>query len=264
MQYLPSKKFIILILFVSLVGGGIFAVSYVLRIKTTFNQDDNTNSPVNLFAIDQGERPVSTLPSTTFTSENSQGAAEKMYDEMFTLVAQENAPEIQKGGASTQNIKQVPTTQESLKNYGNKFMTILKKYPYVTAEATIKEFKNLSDNPQNTKSIEALQTIETGYRALGKEIGELLVPEKTYPLHTEITKNIEAIGKSIGYARTATLDSAQMTLVLNVYIALIEATTDRVRDIYNTFIESGVHFNENEPGYAWYNFELTDKNTSQQ
>lgn len=263
MQYLPSKKFIILILFVSLVGGGIFAVSYVLRIKTTFKQDENISAPVNLFALYPEESPQSALPPRELMPGGSQGAAEQMYDELFTKVAQEKTLGTQNKTVLNQNIKQIPTTQENLKNYGNKFMTILKKYPHITAEATLKEFENVRADSQNIKSIEALKNIEAGYRELGKEIEALPVPEKTYSLHAEIVKNVEAIGKIIEYARAVAKDPEQMTLIRNVYIALLGATTDRVRDIYNTFIESGVHFNENEPGYAWYNFEVTDKSTNQ-
>lgn len=261
MQYLPSKKFIILILFVSLVGGGIFVVSYVLRIKTTFKQDNTMNTGQS-FALNPQESPAideflknEEGDYAISASLNPQESAERMYDELFTKITSERVPETQNKSVATQGTKIIPTTQENLRNYGNAFMAVLKKYPHVTAEATLKELNVLREGPKNIEAVEALKNLETEYRALGKEIELLSVPEKMYPLHTEITKNIDAIGITIGYARTMASDPAQITLGINLYIALLNATTDLVKNIYNTFIESGVHFNENETGYAWYNFE---------
>ena len=238
MQYLPSKKFIVLIASILLFGAMVFVVSTLFPVNNTF--------------IQKKESARAELVQSTYTDSDDDGL--KDWEEWLwgtnPLVQDTN---------NARFVQKTPTTQENLKKYGNALADILKKYSNITAERALKEFDRVR-TLQDAESVRALEYVAANYYALGTDIGTLPIPEEIYPVHIQIIKNMETIAESIEYMKTVARDEESARKGLDTYIRTLETTTILFAELYNVFAQSGVSFEENEPGYLWYKFQGLNAN----
>ncbi len=150
-------------------------------------------------------------------------------------------------------VQKIPTTQESLKQYGNALANILKRYEFVTAEKTVAELTRLlaSDTPEPK---DTLETIAAGYYTIVAEMGTIPVPEKVYEAHLRIMENMQTTAGSVKHMQTIAENAEEGVAGLSIYIEALESTTKLFAELYDVLAKYEINFTESESGYLWHKF----------
>ncbi len=137
--------------------------------------------------------------------------------------------------------------RNAIKEYGNNFALIIKKYFGPISENEMAVFQNaLTKN--NEKEFEKLGPIAGAYRNTAREALSLTVPNDFSDSHLTIINGFIAIAKEIDILKNTAQDPTRSLLALKQYQTDVATTYASLKNLNNYFLTKGVVFLDNEPG----------------
>lgn len=151
---------------------------------------------------------------------------------------------------STSNLTIVPDSPETLRAYGNSFVTTVERYPGASLDNTLVTIGEAIDSNTQAK-LAPLATIGAAYHNIAESLALLPVPQTLVPLHLQIVNNYARIAATYPDLQATLTDPLRGIGGLKLYQSLTQETGRLFINIAQAFEKNGILFSENEPGVAW-------------
>jgi len=148
------------------------------------------------------------------------------------------------------DITTTSNTSDSLKAYGNAFMTAVGAHPGASYTATIYALATSTDNG-NPKPLKALSSIGDEYAGLTHDLAKVPVPSTLVPIHLKILNNTERMAEMFPDMAEIYTDPLRALASFQLYDALTQETLRLFINIAQEFGQNGILFSKDDPGQAW-------------
>jgi len=290
---LPSKKFIVILVFTVVVGTGVFLLLDVFKKDVVFVQNGNERFSFNTTSVKDsdedglrdweeqilGTNPFeSDLENIQIPTTETPGTAnltEAFSREIITslLFTEEAALDEENvahaldalfSDATTYEIPRIYTektarvvnnTEAAFKVYGNTFIRTIAKHSSANADNTLGTFEHILKT-RDEKVTETLNSISEEYSKLESDLLSISVPREITSLHIDFINGIHALSQAVSDMGMVLQDPLRGTMGLNVYLKQLDSAWNILANIQKVFQKENVIFNEGEDGYVWILFQL--------
>ena len=144
----------------------------------------------------------------------------------------------------------VPQTGASMRDYGNKVITIMEKHPQANEQQTLMAVGYATDSGKDA-TLSALPPIGEAYSAIVKELLAAPVPQTLAPLHLQIVNDFAQIAATYPDMQKILQDPLRGLAALQKYESLLGEVSRVFTNTAQAFQKSGILFDKGEPGSAW-------------
>jgi len=147
----------------------------------------------------------------------------------------------------------VAQTNDSLRIYGNRVMTVFALHTKANAQAVLLAAGQAVDY-HDAKYLASLPIAEADYLALAQDLAAVPVPSTLAPLHLQLINNLAAMGNAAGDMRDLVTDPLRGLTGLQSFEAAGDEATNVLTAIAASFTKGGILFSKDEPGASWSAF----------
>jgi len=141
-------------------------------------------------------------------------------------------------------------TKETMRAYGNGFMSILLRHPQANVNQTLLVIAGAADANDSAK-LKALAPIGAEYKALTGELLGLQVPSTLTPLHLSVINNLARMSQTFPDMQVMLTDPLRGLGGLQLYRKLGDESLRVFTSIATTLSKNGILFSKDEPGATW-------------
>ncbi|MBU1091482.1 thrombospondin type 3 repeat-containing protein [Patescibacteria group bacterium] len=165
------------------------------------------------------------------------------YSSLESIPKQEN----NYNATSIQKIERA--TQEEIKNYGNSFGTIIKKYFDSIEQSEVKIVEEFLKNGNlKDEEIKNLEKISLAYKNTALDASKIKVPSETANEHLNVLNFFDKISENIQNIRNSGADPILRMLEINNYQQNASEAKKSLVNINNYFLRKQIIFNKGESG----------------
>lgn len=144
----------------------------------------------------------------------------------------------------------VPSTDASLRAYGNQFMTVMLAHPSASVQDTYLAI-GLATDYNDPSKVQDFPTIAAQYRALAKELLVVPVPQTLAPIHLQAVNDFAAMADTYADMQAVLDDPLRGAAGLQKYNLLSNEEVRLLTNIAQILSKEGILFTKDEPGNGW-------------
>jgi hypothetical protein len=147
----------------------------------------------------------------------------------------------------------IPTSDVSLRAYGNSFMEALGRHPNANSSKTLYIIARATD-VRDPSVLDALGAIGQDYRALARDLTQVPVPQTLVPLHKQAVQDLWYVADTFPDLAHVVDDPLRGITAVQKYQTLLSEAARVLTNIAEALNKGGIIFSKDEPGSAWGTF----------